>query len=572
MFTENKSHVERGLFEDILLSLPENKRKKALASVEYGFYEEVFREIDEKAFGVLFDEKTGRPNAPVNCLVGAMVLRQLRGWTYEELFDNIDFNVLTRLALGMTDMAETPFCAATLFNFQNRVVEYEREEKKNLLETVFERLTSKQLKRLGLKTGVQRSDSFRALSNVVRYGRLKLLIETLRRFVRILEEEDKQEFAELLDPYGSETSEGYVYRVHDSDLPAELKAVAKVYAGLHRAVGDRYAQRAEYVNFDRLFKEQIEITKKGPKLRRPKKLKSSGLQSPDDPEATYSKKNGEHNIGYKVNVTETADPENDVNLITDAAVDANNVGDGPMLAARMDVLKERTPELDEMHTDGAYGGEALDPKMKEHDVFHVETGSNAGKAKVPMKYERVDEGGYKVSCPGGQTAVAERTRTRFKAEFDKTICADCPFLENCQTEARKACRTLYFQESWAEGSIRSRNVELIPERRRTVRANVEATVMEFTGMFNHKGKMPLRGKSKIRIAVLSRAIAINFGRVRRYIEKTAAAAQIELKKSLSSVILAPIGPKRRLWHDHRKIHLQSVLTSLNPEQLKTSPF
>jgi len=113
MFTENSSPSQRNLFDDILLSLPEAKRRKALQSKDYAFYREIFSRIDESVFSVMYSSGAGRPNAPVNCMAGALILRQLKNWTYEQLFEQLDFNMLTRLALGLTGMSETPFCPAT---------------------------------------------------------------------------------------------------------------------------------------------------------------------------------------------------------------------------------------------------------------------------------------------------------------------------------------------------------------------------------------------------------------------------------------------------------------------------
>ena len=104
MFSENTSHRQRDLFDDMLLSLPEAKRRKALESKEYAFYSEVFCRIDESAFAPLFPSNRGRPNSPINAMAAALILRELRHWTYEELFRNLDFDVLTRLALGLSNM------------------------------------------------------------------------------------------------------------------------------------------------------------------------------------------------------------------------------------------------------------------------------------------------------------------------------------------------------------------------------------------------------------------------------------------------------------------------------------
>jgi len=64
----------------------------------------------------------------------------------------------------MDDMA---FCEATFFNFQNRLLKHFVETGENLLETVFDGLTKEQLKKLKIKTDIQRSDSFTSKSSKI---------------------------------------------------------------------------------------------------------------------------------------------------------------------------------------------------------------------------------------------------------------------------------------------------------------------------------------------------------------------------------------------------------------------
>jgi len=45
------------------------------------FYEHVFSQIDESIFNVLFDGQMGAPNAPINQLVGIMILKDGFGYS-----------------------------------------------------------------------------------------------------------------------------------------------------------------------------------------------------------------------------------------------------------------------------------------------------------------------------------------------------------------------------------------------------------------------------------------------------------------------------------------------------------
>jgi len=93
-------------------------------------------------------------------MVSAIILAHRKGWTIKEMLKQIDFNLLTR--------DDTAFCEATFFNFQNRLLKHFTETGENLLETLFDGLTKEQLKKLKIKTDIQRSDSFMAMSNILK--------------------------------------------------------------------------------------------------------------------------------------------------------------------------------------------------------------------------------------------------------------------------------------------------------------------------------------------------------------------------------------------------------------------
>jgi hypothetical protein len=54
----------------------------------------------------------------------------------------------TKAALGLSSIDTKPFSRATIFNFQNRIANYEEKTGINLLEKTFDNLTAKQLRRI----------------------------------------------------------------------------------------------------------------------------------------------------------------------------------------------------------------------------------------------------------------------------------------------------------------------------------------------------------------------------------------------------------------------------------------
>ncbi len=126
------------------------------------------------------------------------------------------------------------------------------------------------------------------------------------------------------------------------------------------------------------------------------------------------------------------------------------------------------------------------------------------------------EENYQVSCPL-QKVKAEKTRSRYKACFAKKIGDKCSLYGICPTLIQKRHRTYYFTDEQYLAKQRKRNINTLPPQRRKLRPNVEATIKEFVKPFNHKGKLRIRGQFKTMIYAYSMGIAINFGRINRYL-------------------------------------------------------
>jgi hypothetical protein len=194
MFRPNEDHRQTAMFT-FIDRLSTTARKALLESDEAAFYEHVFLKIDEHLFRDLYSSsKASRPNAPINVMVGALLLMQLRNSTYNELFASIGLNLGTRYALGLRDFEEQPMCPATLFNFQRRIRERAAETGTHKFEEVFDRLTASYLDLTGIDSSVQRGDSTMIGSNIRAYGRVELLVEVLRRMFRVLDSEDQKTY------------------------------------------------------------------------------------------------------------------------------------------------------------------------------------------------------------------------------------------------------------------------------------------------------------------------------------------------------------------------------------------
>lgn len=513
MFRKNQEHLQSG-FYDIDSMLSESQKKAFLESRERWFYELVFKRIDESQFAPLYSGSKSRPNAPINCMVAALVLLSHNRWTYEFLIRQIRFDILTRKALGLLSLDEVPFCEATLFNFQGRLLAYEVESGINLIEGLFDGLTKEQLATLKVKTDLQRCDSLQVQSNIRAYSRLQLLIEVLLRVHRVLTDDDATKFAEVFWPYVGNTSGHYVYRVEHEKIDSELGQLAKAYGILHDTILGTYGDTDVGRIFARVFGEHFTRAQETVKAKPATELHSGCLQSPDDEDATYRKKGGIGYRGHILTATETCNPENEVQLLTDVHVTANNRDDSDELYDRIEGIKGKTPEIQVLYTDGGYGSEENDRKLAELEIEQVQTAIRGRESAVEIMITKLENGNYEVRCPV-QVGVVQETRTGWKAIMSKPVCEECAIRDSCPSHKRKAGRVVYFGVEDALRQKRHRKIQSLPIELRKLRANVEATMREFSRRLEGK-KLKVRGRFKAQLFGLTAAIGINFGRVYRY--------------------------------------------------------
>ena len=520
MFRPNETHRQQDIF-GIEAQLSPDLWTRLRGSKEYAFYEEVFCRIPEGLFAELYaDAPASRPNAPVNVLVGAMILQHVNDWRFEELLDRVSFDLKVRAALGLWSLDEEPFCRATLFNFQKRLRDHMVATGQDKFQAVFDRLSQEQLTRFGLKSTTQRCDSTQIGSNIRDYTRIELLVEVALRMWRVLDEAHKEEHAERFGLYvRAKTSGQFLYRLRKSDIDRALEQLGGLYAWMAEALEEGYGQSEIHRTVCRVFAEQFARVEEKIAVRPAEEIGSGSLQSPDDPDATFHRKDEAEFHGFVLHATETADPENPLQLITDVVVAPNNQADSRILHERLPEMHRKTPDLRELHTDAGYPSEDNDRIQSEFGILAVQTAIRGRTAQAPMQIERDEAGLLHIRCAAGHRVPGQPTPKHYKAEFAAASCAGCPFAAVCLAKrVADGGRTHYFTEADVVKQARHRRIQALPEERRTLRANVEATMKEFKAPCRD-GKLRTRGLCAMSRYAFLRAIAINFGRVYRHLRR-----------------------------------------------------
>ncbi len=533
MFRENKKHLQPAMLSSID-ALPQRQLKRLGESWAGVFYRETFSRLDEKPFAVLYSDKDSRPNVPVNILVGLETLKSGFNWSDEEMYDAFTFDVQVRYALGYRILGEGDFELRSVYNFRHRLAEHMQKTGENLIEKSFEQITDKQIASYQLKTAKVRMDSSQIASNIANLSRLHLLVEVLGRVHQMLGDEDRAAYEEAFAPYVRGTSGQYVYRVKGEDGATHMQQIGELMGRLLLELADAYGQHPTYQMLKRVFSEHFVVEQGRLRLKVGKELSTSSLNSPDDWEATFRTKANRSYKGYVANVTETCEPENDLQLIVKVQTESNTANDDDLLVEAVPSLKERL-DIDEIHTDGGYNSGESYQTLRDNQINHVQTAlhghspqSKLGLAAFAVATSEQGEP-TAVTCPNGQrvaVAVGKGQET-YLAHFAAEKCAACPLQVDCPTVVlkRQPYRTLRFDCHAAEIARRRQRIAEDRQKGRNLRVAIESTIASLKAPYNY-GQLPVRGKFRVNMVLLGCAAMVNVRRIHRYLTRKNTEAKV----------------------------------------------
>lgn len=545
MFKKNNRHIQPLLLSNVS-QLSEKHRQRLERSWAGVFYQEVFSRINEEIFAVLYADFPSRPNIAVNVLVGLEFMKAGFGWSDEELYDAFNYNLQVRYALGYHEFGEGDFDLRTLYYFRERLSRYMQTQGRNLLAQAFEEVTDQQIAALQLKTGLQRMDSTQVASNIREMCRLQLLVEVLQRVYRMLNEADQAGYAEAFAPYRIGSSGHYLYRLKPEDFSPRLQGIGEFMHHLLSVLKERYAEHNSYQMMERVFGEHFRLLGERVEGVQEQELSASRLLSPDDWEASLRGRRKALFRGYVANLSETCDPQNPLQLITQVQIAPNTVDDPKLLLAALPNLKKRT-HLERLYTDGGYGSPDVDQAMQEQQVEHVPTAIRGQKpnpeklhlADFEIQFDETDTP-LQIQCPQGQSVrvVYGNQKKGFVARFDPASCSHCSWGQKGLCPALPVRKNpiphLYFSKKKARLARRRRRVNTSFKKNHNLRAAIEATCRAVKCRYP-KGKFPVRGLFRMTYLLICSSAMNNLRRLDRYQQAQTKAGRSENNPSNPSV-------------------------------------
>lgn len=513
MFKRNPAGKQLNL-TDPYLHYPKYVREALHNSWAEYFFSSVFSKIDEKRFAALYSENYSRPNAPVNVIIGLLILKELNGWTDEETIAALYFDYRVQYALGISDFDRERICINTLGNFRSRLYEYSENQGRDLLG---EDLS-------GMDTKLARQDSMLISANCKRMGRLELIYTVNGNMVEALKRQAYDLIPETCAHYLEDKDKAnQIYRLKKEDVPDKTAQLLQDSVTLYNAVPTELQNSQAFKNLARLLEEQ---TNDDNTLKDEKKQSASNLQNPSEPDATYRNKGDNPSVGYVMNVVEARDNDKGLSMIVHAERQPNIVSDSEL---GRNALDSDLKGVETMVSDGAFYSLEMVEKAEERGIklsFSALNGRPAPEGKLGADQFVIDpETELIIACPGGFAPVSasrDHEKELFKAKFDKENCASCPLKDSCIIKEQKRFNAVTITKT-----------KLIADRYRTLlgttehqslgdfRAGIEGVPSVLRRVYGIDD-LPVRGLIRTRVWDHFKIIAYNFKSFYSYFKRCGA--------------------------------------------------
>ena len=527
MFKENKDHLQSQIFSSLstMDTRLKNRLEKSWAGV---FYKHVFSQIDEKLFEPLYCSDNGRPNFPVNVFVGLEIIKNLRDYTDEVMFEEYAYNYQISYALGLQTLGQHYFADRTFYDFRARLYRYtfDQPQKADVIFEQFEKLTTHFIEIAKLSTEEQRMDSTLIMANIKRAGRLALAYDVLFKGIHACP-------AELLSPSLKEVLEPdyknkILYKLKNTDAPSRLGMLLNLCSQLLELAKDneKLSTDPEIKLVERFLSEQADFDQERKiwLTKNEKDIAANSLQSAHDVDVTFRKKAGKGHVGFVTNIAETCCDENPVQVVTDFQVEPNITSDIAMAEEALPDLVNKTG-LKELFTDGGYYGENLVNQAKELGVevhFTDMTGKKPSGTRLPFHAFSIQ--GFKTIelCPENHAPSRHGFNPKsgvLNAHFDRATCDQCPHTKVCPVKFQKKDTVLYVSQKTLIAEDTRQKMQLPDERKTNTskRAAIEGTNSALKRS-RGAGKLKVRGLVKCQLVMGLKMIAHNFHQIVRFFQ------------------------------------------------------
>ena len=371
---------------------------KTLSSSYYALFRSVILSVlPAKELSVNFEAVFGAPTKELYSMAGLTLLKEFHNWTAQEAAEAYMFDIRVHFALNLG--SDNLSCTSRTVE---RYLKLIRED--DLAIKIFDDVTETLIKELDLKIDQQRLDSTHVFSDMATFSRTKLMGVTVKRFLVQLKRHETESYEALPEALLKR------YEKRENALFADVSKSKEKRSSLRQEVAEEMHDLVQrfsgnekienmhtYKQLVTIFVQQCEVIDNikvteadSPKDKNDEsgnntpesdektesddksendgksenddsenvvvRAKTGGnvIQNPSDPDATYD---GHKGVGYQVQIAETSNPENAVQLVTSILPQTAVESDANALIPVLSDLEKKGILPESMLADTLYGGD-----------------------------------------------------------------------------------------------------------------------------------------------------------------------------------------------------------------------
>lgn len=420
-------------------SVLSEKTRKCLLDGWPGVFRHIILELmPVDAVSEHFDPAMGRPTKELYSVAGLLLIQEFMDWTKDEALNAYRFHMDIHYALNLEPVAHD-ISKRTLERYINLF------EEDDLAKATMDEITVKLVEVLGIKIDRQRLDSTHIFSDMASFGRTRLMGVAIKRFLTQVIRHNKDDYNSLEESFRNRYAPGVNRLFADTKKDSESRRLLRqqVAEDMHfiiRYFGGKpaYNGKDTYKSVERIFYQQCEVHEEKVSIKQD--TGGNVMQNPSDADATYD---GHKGPGYQVQLSETCNAANDVQLITSAIAQTAVQSDANAVEEVLQDLKANDLVPDEMLADTGYSGDENIQAAAERGVElvgPVQCGSLIDKDVDHLNVDDfdIDEETEEVACcPAGHkpaSSIHDKQTGKTKTVMPSSTCSQCEFRKECPVE------------------------------------------------------------------------------------------------------------------------------------------
>ena len=433
-------------------------------------------------------------------MAGLIFMMEFFNWKKPVALNAYSFHMDVHYALNMEPVAHD----IAIRTLERYIVLFEKDD---LAKTIMHDVTITLAELLEINVDKQRLDSTHIFSDMANFGRTRLMGVAIKRFLTQVLRGDPNAYKALPEALRQRYSPSVHQMFGDTGKDKESRRLLRqqVAEDMHFLIG-HFTDTSPlnngtcYKAMERIFYEQCEVHED--KVTVKEKTGSRVMQNPSDPDATYD---GHKGPGYQVQLSETCDPDNEVQLITSALPQTAAESDAEAVEPVLNDLEASGLLPQELLVDTSY---ASDENVQKAEARGVElvgpvpgSGGPVSDDELTIDDFNIDEATQQVvCCPAGHEPVSSehdpqtgKTRT----VMPDSACGACEYYDHCPaTKKRNGYQLDHTAKQRRTASRRREEATDVFRERYKVRGGIEGTnsgVKRRTGL----GRLRVRGRPRV---------------------------------------------------------------------------